>query len=58
MFIAGDKLTVGIFGEYANSSFDVRGRTADGSISSKGLGGYVTGNRSLQATISRHGCLC
>jgi outer membrane autotransporter protein len=42
VFIAGDKLTVGIFGEYANSSFDVRGRTADGSISSKGLGGYVT----------------
>ncbi len=42
VFVAGDKLTVGIFGEYANSSFDVRGRTADGSISSKGLGGYVT----------------
>lgn len=42
VFIAGDKLTVGMFGEYANSSFDVRGRTADGSISSKGLGGYVT----------------
>ncbi|WP_192799063.1 autotransporter outer membrane beta-barrel domain-containing protein, partial [Brucella anthropi] len=32
VFVAGDKLTVGIFGEYANSSFDVRGRTADGSI--------------------------
>ncbi|MEJ5025490.1 autotransporter outer membrane beta-barrel domain-containing protein [Brucella anthropi] len=42
VFVAGDKLTIGIFGEYANSSFDVRGRTADGSISSKGLGGYVT----------------
>jgi len=42
VFVAGDKFTVGIFGEYANSSFDVRGRTADGSISSKGLGGYVT----------------
>nr|WP_181377282.1 autotransporter outer membrane beta-barrel domain-containing protein [Ochrobactrum sp. LM19]AJW29934.1 outer membrane autotransporter barrel domain-containing protein [Ochrobactrum sp. LM19] len=42
VFVAGDKLTVGIFGEYANSSFDVRGRTADGSISSKGLGGYAT----------------
>lgn len=42
VFIAGDKFTVGIFGEYANSSFDARGRTADGSISSKGLGGYVT----------------
>ncbi|MEJ5027417.1 autotransporter outer membrane beta-barrel domain-containing protein [Brucella anthropi] len=42
VFVAGDKLTIGMFGEYANSSFDVRGRTADGSISSKGLGGYVT----------------
>lgn len=42
VFVAGDKLTIGMFGEYANSSFNVRGRTADGSISSKGLGGYVT----------------
>ena len=42
VFVVGDKFTVGIFGEYANSNFDVRGRTADGSISSKGLGGYVT----------------
>lgn len=42
VFIAGDKFTVGMFGEYANSNFDVRGRTAHGSISSKGLGGYVT----------------
>ncbi|MBA8862854.1 outer membrane autotransporter protein [Ochrobactrum anthropi] len=42
VFVAGDKLTIGMFGEYANSSFDVRGRTADGSISSKGLGGYAT----------------
>ncbi len=42
VFVAGDKLTIGMFSEYANSSFDVRGRTADGSISSKGLGGYVT----------------
>jgi len=33
---------IGIFGEYANSSFDVRGRTVEGSISSKGLGGYAT----------------
>jgi outer membrane autotransporter protein len=42
VFMAGDRLTAGVFGEYANSSFDVRGRTADGSISSNGLGGYVT----------------
>ncbi|MFB8344843.1 autotransporter outer membrane beta-barrel domain-containing protein [Brucella cytisi] len=42
VFVVGDKLTFGMFGEYAHSNFDVRGRTADGSITSKGLGGYVT----------------
>ncbi|MEL4072797.1 autotransporter domain-containing protein [Ochrobactrum sp. GPK 3] len=41
VFIAGYKFTVGIFGEYANSSFNVRGRTTDGSISSRGLGGAL-----------------
>lgn len=42
VFIPGDKLTVGVFGEYAHSNFDVRGRTASGSISSKGVGAYAT----------------
>ncbi|OIS91059.1 autotransporter outer membrane beta-barrel domain-containing protein [Brucella cytisi] len=40
--VVGDKLTFGVFGEYAHSNFDVSGRTAEGSIASKGLGGYVT----------------
>lgn len=42
VFIPGDKLTFGLFGEYAHSNFDVNGRSARGSISSKGIGGYAT----------------
>ncbi|WP_332305125.1 autotransporter outer membrane beta-barrel domain-containing protein [Rhizobium sp. GR12] len=42
VLIAGDKLTFGVFGELAHSDFDVDGRTAHGSISSKGIGGYAT----------------
>jgi outer membrane autotransporter protein len=42
VFIPGDKLTLGVFGEYAHSNFNVRGRTASGSISSKGVGAYAT----------------
>lgn len=39
---ADDKFTVGVFGELAQSSFDVKGRTASGSIASKGLGAYAS----------------
>ncbi|MEI4480651.1 MULTISPECIES: autotransporter outer membrane beta-barrel domain-containing protein [unclassified Phyllobacterium] len=46
VFIPGDKLTLGVFGEYAHSNFDVRGRTATGSISSKGVGAYATWQQS------------
>ncbi|WP_369521919.1 autotransporter domain-containing protein [Brucella anthropi] len=59
MFVAGDKFTIGIFGAYANSSFDVRGRTADGSISSKGIGGYVTWQQKApDRQEARYRCLC
>ena len=39
---ADDKFTLGVFGELAQSSFDVKGRSASGSIASKGLGAYAS----------------